>query len=183
MTTALVVLDMLNDFIGGTLANDAARPTIDPIAQLAQQARAADDWLVVYANDAHLPGDFELAVFGEHAMAGSDGAAVIDELTPQASDIVVPKRAYSAFTATDLDMTCRVHDVDRIVLVGQHTDCCCRHTSYDAFVRGIDVAVVSDGTAVFAPFDPDSVAQRQQAALDYLRTYYQADVLKADEVF
>ncbi len=183
MTTALVVLDMLNDFVSGVLANDAARPTIDPIAQLAERARAADDWIVVYANDAHHTGDFELAVFGEHAMAGTSGAQVVDDLAPRDGDIVVPKRAYSAFTATDLDMTCRVHEVERLVVVGQHTDCCCRHTSYDAFVRGLDVTIVSDATAVYGPFDPDSVPQRQHLALDYLRTYYAADVVKADEVF
>lgn len=137
MATGLLVLDMLTDFTTGRLANPAAGQITGAIAALVGAARAREDWLVVYGNDAHRPGDFELAVFGEHAMAGSPGAEVIGELAPQPGDIVVPKRYYSAFTETDLDATCRVHRIERLVVTGQHTDCCCRHSCYDAFARGI----------------------------------------------
>jgi len=178
MVTALLVLDMLDDFITGKLANSAAEPIIEPIADLARAARGRD-WLVVYGNDAHRAGDFELAVFGEHAMAGSSGARVIEALTPQAGDIVVPKRFYSAFTQTDLDATCRVHGIDRLVVTGQHTDCCCRHTSYDAFARGIQLVAVADATAVYQPFAADGYEQAQDRALQYLRTYYGAEITDA----
>src|SRR6266545_8417071 len=60
---------------------------------------------------------------------GHPGAQVIKELGPAGTDVVVPKRYYSAFTQTDLEATCLVHDVRRIVVVGQHTDCCVPHTS------------------------------------------------------
>jgi nicotinamidase-related amidase len=176
MATALLVLDMLTDFTSGKLANPAARRITEPIAALIQAARGRDDWLVVYGNDAHRPGDFELAVFGEHAMAGSPGAAVIDELAPQPGDIVVPKRYYSAFTETDLDTTIRMHRIDRLVVTGQHTDCCCRHTSYDAFARGISLVAVSDATAAYEPFAADRYPEAQDEALRYLRTYYGAEI-------
>ncbi len=182
MTTALVILDMLNDFVDGTLANVAAKPIIDPIGRLAETVRNRDDWIVVYGNDAHLPGDFELDVFGEHAMAGTDGAAVIAPLRPATGDIIVPKRYYSAFTQTDLDATFRVAAVDRVVLTGQHTDCCARHTSYDTFQRGIDIVVLDDATAVYQPLSDEPVDARQQAALSYLRTYYRAEVMSSDAV-
>ncbi len=54
---------------------------------------------------------------------GSDGNTllVLDMLTPLAGDIVVPKRYYSAFPQTDLDATCRVHHIDRLVVTGLHT--------------------------------------------------------------
>ena len=176
MATALLVLDMLDDFITGKLANPAAERIIEPIGGLARTARARDDWLVVYGSDAHQAGDLELAVFGEHAMAGSPGARVTEALTPQAGDIVVPKRFYSAFTQTDLDATCQVHGIDRLVVTGQHTDCCCRHTSYDGFARGIQLVVVADATAVYQPFAADDYQQVQNRALQYLRTYYGAEV-------
>ena len=179
MVTALLVLDMLTDFTSGRLANPAAGQIIEPIAALARVARERDDWLVVYGNDAHRPGDFELAVFGEHAMVGSPGAEVIGELAPQAGDIVVPKRYYSAFTQTDLDATCRVRGIGRLVVTGQHTDCCCRHTSYDAFTRGIEVVAVSDATAVYEPFAVGRYQQAQHDALSYLRSYYGAEVTSA----
>ena len=176
MATALLVLDMLDDFITGKLANPAAEQIVDPIGALARMARGRDDWLVIYGNDAHQAGDFELAVFGEHAMDGSPGARVIEALTPQSGDILVPKRYYSAFTQTDLDATCRVHGIDRFVVTGQHTDCCCRHTSYDAFARGIQLVVVADATAVYQAFAADDYQQVQERGLQYLRTYYGAEV-------
>jgi nicotinamidase-related amidase len=183
MRTALVILDMLNDFVDGTLANSAAVPIIDPIAALATKAREAQDWVVVYANDAHQDGDFEFKVFGEHALAGTQGAAVVPALRPAAGDLVVPKRYYSAFTQTDLDATCRVHAIERMVIVGQHTNCCCRHTTYDAFVRGIEVVAVSDATCVFEPMYGERYDQGQADALDYLSTFYKAQIMDSDTVF
>jgi nicotinamidase-related amidase len=175
MTTALLIVDMLKDFIEGTLANAAAEPAVERIAALAAAARKRSDWLVVYGNDAHLPGDFELKQFGEHAMAGSEGAEVVAPLAPQERDLVVPKRYYSAFTFTDLEATLLVHNVRRLVIVGQHTDCCVRHTSYDAFLRGLALSVPSDGTAVFLPGSEEPAEARQSRALDYLCVYYGAE--------
>ena len=182
MKTALVILDMLNDFVDGTLANSAAKPIIDPIAKLADEARGKDDWLVVYANDAHQPGDLEFAIFGEHAVAGSKGADVVGDLSPKKGDVVVPKRFYSAFTATDLDATCDVHDIGRMVVVGQHTDCCCRHTSYDAYRRGIEVVTVSDATCVFEPLTGGEYDAAQDRALQYLKIFYGAKIMESSAV-
>ena len=179
MRTGLIVLDMLNDFVDGVLANPAAKPLLDPIARLVEHARSRDDWVVVYANDAHQPGDFEFRVFGEHALAGSSGAEVVPQLRPAPGDLVVPKRSYSAFADTDLDTNCRVQDIERVVIVGQHTDCCCRHTAYDAFRRGIDITVVDDATCVFEPAAGGAYEQRQQSALDYLSYFYAAEVVSA----
>src|SRR5258708_23156868 len=136
MAPALLVLDMLTDFTSGKLANPAASQITDPIAELIQAARGRDDWIVVYGNDAHRPGDFELSVFGEHAMADSPGAAVIEELAPLPGDIIVPKRYYSAFTETDLDATCRAHRIDRLGLTAQPPHRCLRHTTRDATAPG-----------------------------------------------
>jgi nicotinamidase-related amidase len=176
MKTALMVLDMLTDFTTGKLANQPGEQIIEPIAALTRAARERDDWLVIYGNDAHRPGDFELAVFGEHAMSGTPGAAVVGELVPQPGDLIVPKRYYSTFAETDLDATCRVHQIGRMVMTGQHTDCCCRHTSFDAFSRGISVTAVSDATAVYEPLAVGGYQPVQDGALRYLRTYYGAEV-------
>ena len=182
MATALVILDMLNDFVDGALANPAATRIVDPIATLADQARDRDDWLVIYGNDAHQVGDFELSIFGEHAMAGTKGSQVISALTPQRGDIVVPKRYYSAFTQTDLEATCLTQRIDRMVIVGQHTDCCCRHTAYDALRLGMVVDSVSVATVVYLAMVGDGSDQAQQSALSYLRTFYGAEIMKSDEL-
>src|SRR5262245_16523174 len=98
---ALVIVDMLDDFVTGALAN----PRAEPLAQLLAHARADAGWVVVFSNDAHEPSDPELRVWGEHALAGSPGAQVVAELEPQPgpAEIVSPKRAYGAFDGTGLD--------------------------------------------------------------------------------
>ena len=150
--------------------------------RLIDAARANDDWVVINGNDAHKPGDLEFQIFGEHAVAGTRGAAVIDALAPQEGDEIVNKRYYSAFTETDLDSICKVHGIDRLVMVGQHTDCCVRHTSYDAYVRGHQVVAVSDATCVFAPMSELPHQERNQAALEYLKTIYGARIASCDDL-
>lgn len=183
MATALVVLDMLNDFVTGTLANPATHSMITPAGEVIGQARRREDWIVIYGNDAHQPGDVEFAIFGEHALAGSLGAQVIDPLQPAPGDVTVPKRYYSAFTDTDLASTCQVHGIDRMVLLGQHTNCCCRHTAYDAFTRRIELAVVSDATCVYQPLFGDEHPRVHQDALEYLHTFYNAEILHSNQLF
>ena len=174
MRTALMVVDMLNDFVDGVLGNPAAGEIVGPIAELAARARSTGDWVVVYANDAHHPDDFELRVFPPHAMAGTEGARVIDALEPQPGDEVVPKRAYSAFTGTSLAQLLAGHEIERLVLVGQHTDCCVRHTAYDAFTLGLELLVCPEATTVYEPASHEPVPARQQRALEYLTTFYGA---------
>lgn len=182
MKTGLVIIDMLNDFQDGVLANPAADEIVAPLKRLVEAARANDDWVVIYGNDAHKPGDLEFDIFGEHAVAGTHGAAVIDAIAPQEGDEIVNKRYYSTFTETDLDSICKVYGIERLVMVGQHTDCCVRHTSYDAYVRGHGVVVVSDATCVFAPLSEQPPEERNQAALDYLKMIYGAKIVSTDEL-
>lgn len=182
MKTGLVIIDMLNDFQDGVLANPAAEGIVEPLKKLVDAARANDDWVVIYGNDAHKPGDLEFAVFGEHAVVGTHGAAVIDAIAPKEGDEIVNKRYYSTFTETDLDSICKVHGIGRLVIVGQHTDCCVRHTSYDAYVRGHEVVVVSDATCVFEPLSEQPHLERNQAALDYLKMIYGAKIVTTDEL-
>ncbi len=53
MRSALIVVDMLNEIMDGMLGNRAAKGIVDPIAQIIERAWASDEWVVVYANDAH----------------------------------------------------------------------------------------------------------------------------------
>lgn len=182
MRSAVVVVDMLNDFVDGALANPAATGIVEPIASLVEQGRQSADWIVVYANDAHHVTDLELRVFPPHAMAGTRGAQVVDELRPGSEDVVVDKRFYSGFTETDLDGILRARNVGRLVLVGQHTDCCIRHTAYDAFVRGYELVVCPDATTVFEPGADEPLEARQQRALEYLVGYYRTRLEDSDAV-
>ncbi len=159
---ALIVVNMLNDFVTGSLANEARAMQIVPaIRRLIDHARKDPDWLVAYANDAHRADDREVSVWGRHAMAGTAGAAVIDALAPVGAEreIVSPKRFYGAFDETDLEDSFIDYDVTDVVVTGQHTHCCVRHTAYGAFIRGYGIQVPTDAVCAMEGVDNEAAVQ------------------------
>ena len=104
---ALVIIDMLNDFVDGALANPRAQAIVPALGRLLAHARGAG-WVVVYSNDAHEAGDPELAVWGEHAMAGTPGAQVIDALAPRPGEreIISPNAPTAPSTAPASTSNC-----------------------------------------------------------------------------
>ncbi|KAG0600764.1 hypothetical protein M758_11G058900 [Ceratodon purpureus] len=171
---ALIIVDMLNDFVDGLLANPRAQSIIAPLGRLLKHARA-NGWVVVFSNDAHQEGDPELRVWGAHAMAGSPGADVIPQLAPLDGEIVSPKRVYGAFDFTGLDEQLRERGVDEVVVAGQHTHICVRHTSYGALIRGYNITVARDAVCCFEGVNEDD-------ALGYLKMAYAAHVTTVDEL-
>ena len=176
---AILVNDMLNDFIHGKLKCDRAAQIIPKIKLLLEKARQKDI-PIYYCNDEHLPNDtYELRLWGPHAMKDTDGAKVIDELRPYANDYIVPKRRYSSFDGTSLDRllegTYNGKGVDTIVMTGVHTHICVKHTVYDAFVRGYDVIVAEDGVEAFTGDD-------HVAGLKYMKQNYGANIEKVSDI-
>jgi len=171
---ALVIVDMLKDFVDGKLENPKAQGIIEPLQRLLAHARE-NGWVVVFSNDAHQPGDPELKVWGEHAMAGDSGAEVIAELEPREGEIISPKRGYGAFDGTGLDEQLRGLGVDEVVITGQHTHICVRHSSYGALIRGYEITVPKDAVCAF-----EGVSEED--ALEYLKGTYGATVTTVDEL-
>lgn len=171
---AVLVADMLVDFVTGALANPPSLDAIEPIARLLAGARERG-WPVCYCNDAHLPGDPEEALWGRHAFAGSPGAQVIPDLAPQPGDFEFPKRWYSGFHETGLDMYLRDQGVKTVVLVGQHSHICVQHTAGDAFINDYRVVLAEDGIAAFTPED-------KAAGIAYMGKMYGALAVDVDDI-
>lgn len=173
---ALIIVDMLIDFVDGKLANPRAARIIEPLQRLLDHARQSD-WVIVYSNDAHRSDDPELKVWGEHAMEGDRGAQVIDALTPRegVKEWQSPKRVYGAFDNTGLDEKLKALGVDEVVVTGQHTHICVRHTSYGALIRGYDITIPRDAVCAFEGIDEDE-------ALEYLKMAYGAKVTTVSEL-
>ncbi|MCH5157358.1 MAG: cysteine hydrolase [Clostridiales bacterium] len=155
MKQAILVVDMLNDFVTGALKCDRGLAIVPKTAQLLNGARKAGI-PVIFCNDAHIKGvDHELKLWGDHAIAGTKGAEVIPELGLCDKDYVVPKRRYSGFFHTDLDLLLKELGVDTVIMTGLHTHMCVRHTSADAYCLGYDVVVAKDATDCFTQEDYD----------------------------
>ena len=174
---ALVIVDMLDDFVTGALANPHAECIVEPLGRLLEHARSDDHWVVVFSNDAHDASDPELRVWGEHALAGSPGAQVIAALEPRPgpAEIVSPKRAYGAFDGTGLDERLKALGVDEVVMTGQHTHICVRHSAYGALIRGYRVTVPRDAVCTFEGIDAGE-------ALEYLVMAYGANLTDVTEL-
>lgn len=155
MKQAILVVDMLNDFVTGALKCDRGLAIVPQTAKLLDEARKAGV-PVIFCNDAHVKGiDHELKLWGDHAIAGTQGAEVIPELHQCDVDYVVPKRRYSGFFHTDLDLLLHELGVDTVILTGLHTHMCVRHTAADAYCLGYNVVVAKDATDSFTQEDYD----------------------------
>jgi nicotinamidase-related amidase len=173
--TAIIIVDMLNDFVTGSLKCDRAQRIIPSLQKLIKCARQKGVY-VIYSNDAHIKGvDGELKLWGDHAIAGTKGAEVIPELKPAKGDFIVPKRRYSGFFQTDLQLLLNELHVGTVILTGMHAHMCVRHTAADAYYWGYEIVVPSDGVDSFTEED-------YQAGLKYLKEVYGAKVVTVDEL-
>ena len=172
---AILVVDMLQDFVYGALTCERAVAIVPATARLLDAAREAG-LPVIFCNDAHRPKiDRELALWGDHAIIGTPGAEVIPELKLCDKDYVVPKRRYSGFFQTDLDILLKELGVDTVIVTGLHAHMCVRHTSADAYMLGYDVVVAKEATDSFTEED-------YIYGIAYLKTCYGADAYTNDEL-
>jgi nicotinamidase-related amidase len=180
---AILVIDMQNDFIKGKLKSDRVTRIIPNVKQLLENARERHI-PIFFCIDEHLPIDtYEMNLWGPHAMKGTEGAEIIDELKPsiekRTEEYVIPKRTYSAFDGTGLDKALRgIYNgkgADTLIITGLHTNICDRHTCYDAFVRGFNIIVPEDGVEAFTE-------EEHKSGLEYMKRIYGAKINSVKDV-
>ena len=173
---ALLVIDMLNDFVlpGAPLEVPATRAIIPVIRNEIDKAHAVGN-PVIYVCDAHEPRDREFRKFGwpAHAVKGTKGAEIIDELKPTGEDAVIYKRTYSGFFGTTLDATLKLLGVDALRLTGDVTHICVLFTASDAVLRDYEVTVLENGVAGLTEED-------HEAALRIMKNVLGVQIRKAE---
>ena len=174
MTTALIVVDVQNDFCeGGSLAVAGGAQVAADVAELI--ASGAYD-IVVATRDHHIdPGahfsdtpDF-VDSWPPHCVVGTDGEQLHAPLEPTMFAETFFKgeyeAAYSGFEgvvgrrARGLADWLRDADVDAVDVCGIATDHCVRATALDAAREGFAVRVLEDLTAAVSPDSLDPVHQ------------------------
>jgi nicotinamidase-related amidase len=110
----------------------------------------------------------------DETAAFSDRMAVVKEIAPQPSDIVIRKAKPSAFFGTPLQSVLNDYAVDSLLVTGGSTSGCVRATVIDAFSFNYFVAVVEEGT-----FDRIQLSHKANL-LDMNMKY--ADVMRAEDV-
>ena len=184
MKTALIVVDVQNDFCeGGSLPVAGGAQVAAGIAALLHQRSAGGPDAPVYdhvvaTKDHHVdPGehwskqpDF-VDTWPVHCRVGTEGEAFHPNLDPQPFDAIFLKgehaAAYSGFEGTHegqpLADWLRAHGVTRVDVCGIATDHCVRATALDAVAEGFR-------TRVLLPLTAGVAEATTEAALDQLRT-------------
>ena len=175
---AVVVVDMQNGFAakGGYLDRagfdiSGARATIANCVRTIAAARAAGARIVhlqmgwhADLRDAGGPGGgmWHKSVAWRFMRAHPDnkgGAiirgtwdyAIVDELAPDAGDIVIPKTRLSGFFETNLDSTLRALGIEALAFVGIATNVCVEATLRDALYRDYRCLLIADATNAAGP--------------------------------
>jgi nicotinamidase-related amidase len=175
--TALVVVDMQNDFVkhGGDLLVPDAEATVPAIRRLLELARASG-MRVVYSQDTHRVGDPEWAIWPEHCREGSWGWEIVAELAPAAVETVLRKLRYDVFYGTPLDHLLRMWAVDTLVICGTVANICVQQTAASAALRWYDVVIPRDAVSALEPFDLE--ASLRQIAFVFAGRVTTADGLR-----
>ena len=199
-TTAVIVVDMQNDFGSPGGMFDRAGIDIKPIQDVVEpisavlHAARSEGMLVVYLKMAFQP-DLSDSSYpdgptwvkhrpleaGEPTVA-PDGTPsrilvrdtwnteIVDELRPQAHDIVIYKNRYSGFYNTALEEVLRDRGIETVVIVGATTSVCVDSTVRDAVFRDLHCLVLEDCTA-------------EPIALDAPRSNHEATLLTLELLF
>lgn len=162
--SALLVIDMQNDFVleGFPMEVAAARTKLPQMQGVIAASRAVGI-PVIYTQhillDSFNISPLETAcnprLLSEGMRKGSHGAQIIDDLTPEADDVVITKHRYDAFHNTPLDSVLKtirgLHQIDTVIIIGTLTEACCESTARSAYMRDYKVALVSDATGALSP--------------------------------
>ncbi len=174
MKQAVIVVDMINDFVTGKLGSARAQKIVPTTAAFIKKARK-QGVPIIYLRDAHTLSDKEMAIWGEHAMKGSKSSEIVPELRPEKTDIVIEKRWYSGFIDTELPLVLTELSVDTLIILGVSTDICVQNNVGHAYFSGYKTIVLSDCTASI-----DESAH--ELALKYMKNIYGAEIASSDEV-
>lgn len=106
----------------------------------------------------------------------ADTHEVLDELAPQADEVVIDKYRWSGFHETSLDLILRTEGIEKLIVCGFTTDACLLTTVFDAFARNYDIVLVKDACA------STNSGAHKSAVLNMANWVYGIEILDAEEL-
>jgi ureidoacrylate peracid hydrolase len=165
--TAIVLIEFQNDFTspGGTL-HEAVKPvmessnmltnTVETVAKARQLGATIIHMPITFTGDYHelTPQPYGIlkgVVDSKSFRKDTWGAEIVDDLKPQAEDIIVEgKRGLCGFASTNLDFILRSRDIKTIALGGFLTNVCVESTMRTGYEKGYHVITLKDCTAALS---------------------------------
>jgi len=181
--TALVIVDMQNDFVreGAAMEVPDARKTIPAIQDLIGMARqhgmpviytkfvAGPKRTFLWEWSPQIPDD-NCCIRGfkreyKDVPGEIECTDIVEELYPESQDYVFEKYNYSAFRNAPLKDILLGHHCDALIVVGTVTHLCVLDTVHEAAQEHFKVLVASDGVSSYSEL-------QQEASLDSFNTKY-----------
>lgn len=170
----LIVIDITRDSLlpeaESGIALQGAPRAVENARRVVDAARQSDV-PVIFIQEIHRSNmvDFGRELDGAedvHCLEGAPGAQFLDDLRPMENEYYVPKRRYSAFFGTDLEILLKGLGAKTLVLIGFLTDVCVHYTGADAHQHDYRIRVVRECVA------GSSVAAHEASlnALEYLQS-------------
>jgi ureidoacrylate peracid hydrolase len=173
--TALIVIDMQNAFVDGSVEGyevPTARGLIPRLEDLIRFARSHAMPVIWTQSDHSAPfGGIMLKKFpgmAEHRILwrGEDSFDLYAGMPqPGEGDYRVVKHKYDAFFETDLDAILRNRGIRTVIITGVATNVCCESTARSAFMRDYEVVFPADANATFDP-------QAHAATLESIKQFF-----------
>ncbi|MEO8424621.1 MAG: cysteine hydrolase [Actinomycetota bacterium] len=172
-STAVVLIEFQNDFTsdGGAL-HAAVQDVMESTNMLEHTKKLVDEARTAGATIIHAPimfadGYHEITDHPYGILAGvvdnkafvkdTWGSEIVEDLAPQADDIVVEgKRGLDTFASTNLDFILRSKGIKTVALGGFLTNCCVESTMRSAYEKGFDVVTLTDCVAATSQAEHDN---------------------------
>jgi nicotinamidase/pyrazinamidase len=179
---ALLIIDMVKDYFDESHKipiTQLAKPIIAPINYAISKFRS-HGWPIVFSTDAFHEDDFFFTgKMKLHAIAGTVGAEVIDELDYQDEDYWLPKPRMSGFFQTGLENWLKERGVTLCAVGGLATPFCVLTTVLDAVNHDFKGVLLSDCSAAATQNAHDNTVEtyRRNAIYPLLRVLGSDDLL------
>ncbi len=151
--SALIVVDMQNDFINGALAVPNA-DTIIPIVNEYIKLFEKNNLMIVFTRDWHPENHCSFkengGIWPKHCVQNTYGAEFHKDLYMPTNKYIISKaflpdlEAYSAFEKTELDDLLKKNNIDTVFVCGLATDYCVKQTVLSALKLGYKTYLLVD---------------------------------------
>ena len=158
--TALIVVDMQNDFVkeGGALVVPDAEGTLPAVRRLLDLARESG-MKIVFTQDSHDEGDPEWDIWPEHVRDGTWGWRDRGRARARGRARSLSARSATTRSTGRTSITsCGCGGWTPSILCGTVANICVHYTASSAALRWYDVVIPHDATSALRPLRPGVVA-------------------------
>lgn len=146
MNSALLVVDMLNDFIDkkGSLYAKNSEKIVPVINAAIDEFTSINKGLCIFANDSHSENDAEFKHYPKHCVTGTWGAEIYPEIKIPKVCLRANKTTFSALSNGELLYLLKSMRIGIVRICGVVTEVCVYHTAVDAIVNHFETVVIED---------------------------------------